>query len=371
MSYQYQEIASPPPQEQAAVVPDFFAAYAPDSFPPRYPQHTTATVPPGFETLPAPTEGYAYYPDRLYPYPLQHTTATSPPQFQTLPYVWGANAFYPDRLERIKAPVEYPFKPQGRIDPPPLDHISWKGVYPDRLDWPRRLWPYPHVSAQNLDPIADPFIPDYFKANYPTYRLEPYKPAPFPFRFYTPTPSTFRVLDDYSRGLYVGDIRGLYHTKESASVEPYASFNTVNGQTITSGAYTQLTAFATGGHAGFTGNDMNAWGMVDLVNSRITFKHDGYYVVAVTGEWENNSTGQRRLRVRLFTDAGVAQRVVMEDIRSAQFTAGIAIASDLQPIARSWYITAEVFQNSGGDLITGSFFISVYRLSRPRTVLPV
>ena len=116
---------------------------------------------------------------------------------------------------------------------------------------------------------------------------------------------------------------------------------------------------------------MDPWRLVNLSNDRITFKHDGYYLISVAGGWENNAVGERHLRVLLSLANGFPQRTVLLDVRPAAFTANIAVCSDVQPFGAGQYITAQVYQSSGGPLLANGFFISILRVARPRTVTPL
>jgi hypothetical protein len=336
----------------------------------RYPEHAFAFVPPPTVQTVAPTFFAWYGPDRLYRFYPQHPAFHEPPHFATLPapdYSW--RAYFQDRLERIRALWPYP-QPVMNIEPiaAPAPDFGNRAFFPDRLALIRALWPYPQ-PVMNLEPIPNA-VPDFIQAITPD-RLYGFKPAPFPFKFDTPTPTNFLVLDDSSRGLYQG-LRGLYENLESAHCEPWASI-VYGAQSISDSAYVTLTASSVAARSGFgVGTDLDPWDLVVLApESRIIFKHNGYYIVGVDVHWSNNATGQRRIRIRYFLPNGTAARVVCEDVRPAAFTSACVFESDVQPFGAGGWLTLEGFQSSGGPLDTGTMFMSVVRVARPRIVLPL
>jgi hypothetical protein len=390
-----------------AVVVDFFAAYSPDRlhrhppmlqgfyvlanfetlpapdfgqravFPDRlfrlYPEHAFAFVPPPTVQTVAPTFFAWYGPDRLYRLYPQHPAFHEPPHFETLPapdYSW--RAYFQDRLERIRALWPYP-QPVMNIEPivAPAPDFGNRAFFPDRLELIRALWPYPQ-PVMNLDPIANP-VPDFIQAIMPD-RLYGFKPAPFPFRFYTPTPSNFLVLEDYSRGLNVGDVRGLYHTPYIAVSEPYAVADAGISQVIPNNAVTTLT-LAEASFSDITSPfDADNWRMIDAANDRIVVKHPGWYLATAFVEFVPGAAStNRRLLIRAFRDNGSAIEVP-GDMRfgSATTVASMTPVSYLVPMRAGWYFTLSAEQASGGDLAldtTGK--LTVVRLARPTPILPL
>jgi hypothetical protein len=333
-----------------------------------YPEHIFAFVPPPTVQTVAPTFFAWYGPDRLYRLYPQHPAFHEPPHFETLPapdYSW--RAYFQDRLERIRALWPYP-QPVMNIEPiaAPAPDFGNRAFFPDRLELIRALWPYPQ-PVMNLDPIPNP-VPDFIQAIMPD-RLYGFKPAPFPFKFDSPTPEAFLVLDDSSRGLYQG-LRGLYENLESAHCEPYA-IALSQGQIIPGSSVTDvdLTSVPFTGGSIFTGVDGDPWGLVDLVNNRIVIKHNGYYIISAVGEWANNSTGLRQVTV-FAEGSGVGGQVLRLTYPASNFS-GFSAVSPVFAVDRRRRVYARVQQQSGGDLELLTLYLSVVRVARPRHVLPI
>lgn len=173
----------------------------------------------------------------------------------------------------------------------------------------------------------------------------------------------FPVKAQIRRGLY--EAHGLYHVGADFAVdEPFAVI-AANSQTIQNSIETTVDFAGVAARTGFgAGVNMDQWGLVDAVGEKIVFLHDGYYVVSITLNWENNSTGRRSVDVNYFSGTGLAIRLVMGDDRPASFITQVSIASDPQPFQAGGWLTCEVFQASGGPIALNSLFLSVMRISK-------